>query len=178
MSGLYVGPASAPTVRVLVASLILVLFAGCVAEEEPTTDPLFAVCPQWISGPSVSGNATAGPDAVLALAPQLDNGTTALEHEGFPLDLYVLDISTTAPVTVRIQTSEGRALLMRDATEDRPDSRPSLVVDGEQAVSVYLTAIEHGTLANPSAIQVLAEGSGDVSIKGTAWYRVCGAVLE
>ncbi len=164
--------------RLLVSLLVMVLFAGCVAEEEKPDNPLFDVCPQWMEGPAVSGNATLEQHGSLLLAPRAENGSLVASHHGFPLDLYVLDVETANPVTIRVQTELGRSLLVRDALAKEPDSRPSLVVDGQATVSVYLTAIQHGTAPDPSAIVLMMEGSGEVQVTGSAWYRVCGAVLE
>ena len=164
--------------RSLVALLLVLSLSGCVAEEEAPEDPLIRVCPQWIQGPAVEGSASVqNGTATLELAPTR-NGTLVGEHQGFPLDLYVLTVDTTAPVRVRAATGDGRDLLVRDASAPEPDSRLSIEVEERGEVALYLTAVAHGTDPDPSAVRLTLEsaGSADVTVTGAAWYRVCGAV--
>lgn len=168
--------------RSLVPVLMLALaLSGCVSDEEEPEDPLIAVCPQWVEGPyALEASAAVGDATEVTLAPER-NGTLAAEFDGFPLDLYVLTVEASAPVTVQAATGDGRNLLLRDTSAPEPDSRPRLTVEGTAQVALYLTAVAHGTEADPSeAVLTLAPAEGtetaQVSITGTAWYRVCGAV--
>lgn len=168
----------APPVRLLALSFLVLMLAGCVADEKKAEDPLFAVCPQWIEGGAVEGSVSLenGP-ATVTLAPE-QNGTLAADLDGFPLDLYVFTVSTSSPVRVHAATTDGRNLLLRDASAAEPESRPSLTVQEEANVAVYLTAVAHGSTPDPSGVTLTleAEDPAEVTVSGTAWYRVCGAI--
>ncbi len=167
--------------RWLPVALLVLSLSGCVAPEEAAEDPLVAVCPQWVEGPdAATGNATAVPGGVaLVLEPTRDGDLAAL-HDGFPLDLYVLEVRSEGPVVARAATTDGRNLLLRDAAAAEPDSRPSLAADGEASWAVYLTAVTHGTPADPSGVvlNLTADAPTEVAVTATPWYRVCGAVVD
>lgn len=164
--------------RSLLALLLVLSLSGCVSDEEAPEDPLVGVCPQWIQGPAVEGAATVeNGSATVDLAPTR-NGTLVAQHDGFPLDLYVLTVETTAPVRVRAETDGGRDLLVRDASAPEPDSRLGIDVEERGEVALYLTAVAHGTEPDPSGVRLTLEsdGAAEVTVAGAAWYRVCGAV--
>lgn len=161
--------------------LLVVLLSGCVADEEEPEDPLFAVCPQWVQGPyPLEATATAENGTTVRLAPE-QNGSLVAEHDGFPLDLYVLTVEAGGPVAVRAATTDGRDLLLRDTAAPEPDSRIRIEVEDRAEVALYLTAVAHGTPAEPSGVVLTLEPVGDgapeVTVTGSPWYRVCGAVL-
>lgn len=161
----------------LVCALLMVVLAGCATEDEEPQDPLFSVCPQWIEGPYPMEQAgRVDGSASMTLEP-MRNGSLAAEHDGFALDLYVLNVITDAPVTVSAATTDGRNLLVRDTHAGEPDSRPALTVNGATEIAVYLTAVSHGTEPDPTGLVLRLEGDASVTVDARAWYRVCGAVV-
>jgi hypothetical protein len=187
-------------VRILAALPVLsLLLAGCALPEEEPGEPLLGVCPQWVEGPWQAAASAALPadgGNVTEVFTPAANGSTVLQWNGFPLDRYRLVLAgvqvSNATLEVRAfahDSGQQRAFLdFRDP--ERPMSVPVLSIGPDsdvvdQEFDIYLTAVAHGTPADPQVLRLewtlSPRPSGDprasVLYNVTAAYRVCGAPL-
>ena len=147
--------------------LAALLLAGCTAPEEAEPEPnvIWSVCPQWIHGGQtwmevldVAGDATT----------TLDGNQT--KFEGRHLDLYVVKATSDAPLTLRF-FADGRQLQVHGDGA----FPPSLRVDGEVEVHLFLSPATHGSEPAPAPLTIEAEGTGHLELEVQPWFRVCGS---
>lgn len=150
--------------RFLLALLALAFLAGCTAPEEPEPDAAWGICPQWIHGGQtwVETVRVAGSNTTT-----LDGNVTQLD--GRPLDLYVVQANSDAPLVLRF-FADGRQLQVHGDGA----FQPSLRLDGQAEVHIFLSPADHGSEPAPGPLTIEVEGDGTVDLEVQPWFRVCG----
>lgn len=146
--------------------LTVLLLAGCTAPEEaePGPNEIWGVCPQWIHS-GLSYNETLAVDGTASST--LDADTA---FDGRALDLYVVTATSDGPVTLRFFANDRQLQVHGDGA-----FQPSLRLDGEAEVHLFLSPANHGSDPAPAPLRIEATGNGTVGLEVQPWYRVCGA---
>ncbi|MGB1585534.1 MAG: hypothetical protein ACPHID_00620 [Thermoplasmatota archaeon] len=152
-------------ILLVMGSMVLLALAGCTAPEEADMpDPAWGVCPQWIHG---------GQTWVETVEVDGSNRTTldgnVTQMDGRPLDLYVVEATSDAPIVLRFFAGERQLQVHGDGA-----FQPSLRLDGDAEVQLFLSPADHGSTPAPSPLTMELEGNGVVDLRVQPWFRVCG----
>lgn len=188
---------AAPTrLLAILAVTAAVTLAGCMAPEEPETNPLFGLCPQWFQGEGQQAGfvqlSTSSPEASATQGP----AAADMRINGRAFDMLRLDITDAvvtgsgAAVRLRAHADLNGTLASLNLWDYRPaPPSPSLpVVDftpgeaGTGIVQVFLTTVTQDQPPRPAPVLLSwsLQGNGTAEIKYTATfhYKVCGASVS
>lgn len=141
--------------------LLVIALAGCTAPETDEGPDLIGICPQWVQGDDVQTHSGAAGELDLTFVNETDAG---------PLDMVLFTIETDAPMVLKAHDADGARILLRNGE----DGVPSMTIDGEREVRVYLSAVTHGSEPAPGPVRLSFEGDGSYSLEARPFYRVCG----